>query len=704
MPTKDFVTDYSAVADGHHAFITASFNGANTFTAASGTPFSTASAGNSFSAGGLDGSNTPVWWNTTVSSVGGGGSSITVSGTAPFVSYSNLTHTFCWGATNNATQFDDAMNDGRLGVFDTLTIPAGTFYIGYINTSPLGGDGISGIPNLVISGASKATSALAIGTANFVAGGERTDTTKLSYIDTVSAGSTTIRLRTLADVSKYAVGNWVKIQGIDLQGSGFPSGTQFIDIKQITGIDTGTGILTLDSALNYSYSQTWPQYNVFGPGTVDCWEPYWDATVRIANLTIASPLQIGGVARDLHWDNCDSIGRYGFFATQSKRWRLTNCNAPNLSSEMDKCVGSAEITGSTLGSLDFQTACIDELIIDSTSTALTGTPFNTTIRNGSTVTMQPGPLINGVARSISVDATSTVGISGPGGTVWNGVNGTGVDQGGTTMVAGLITLPLSGNATINARDRMSWAIPGYYCMFGEGNRVCIQMFKVLDVWKDGSNAYVQTNLSASWPTYDPEGPPGNSLHIRTHPCPEYTNLATTHPPAAPLWSYYKHVFTSANGAPVASGSSYIWGNLVQLKMTVSQAYLGTDNPARAYVIWHYNWWSQSDTSLGTGPGGSGYLPIIDLKLAGERRVDVAGASIDYTGSQGQDNFSNLPAAPFWEANFIPQGQIMLDTLSGQTQAGILTVEMTLDQGIELEAETAARFSLAVRYVHEKRST
>jgi len=77
--------------------------------------------------------------------------------------------------------------------------------------------------------------------------------------------------------------------------------------------------------------------------------------------------------------------------------------------------------------------------------------------------------------------------------------------------------------------------------------------------------------------------------------------------------------------------------------------------------------------------------------------------INYTGALGEDAFNNLPAAPFWEANSIPQGQIMLDTLSGQTQAGILTVEMTLDQGVDIAPLPGVGSSIVQRTVHHLHS-
>lgn len=86
-------------------------------------------------------------------------------------------------------------------------------------------------------------------------------------INTVSAGSTTITLQTLATVSNYAVGDTILVHGFDQQFGGFPPNLRYFEYRKITAINTSTGAITLDTKLKNSYDSQWWDAVDYSDGT-----------------------------------------------------------------------------------------------------------------------------------------------------------------------------------------------------------------------------------------------------------------------------------------------------------------------------------------------------------------------------------------------------------------------------------------------------
>src|SRR5262249_33128412 len=116
-------------------------------------------------------------------------------------------------------------------------------------------------------------------------------------IQTVSAGATSVGLITPSDASKFSVGQWVLVSGLELQGGaggipGDPPNFQFFEYKQIVSISGS--VVTLASPLANSYESTWPvvdslqggSVNVGGPATIYALGPMFGAQQTVLGLEV----------------------------------------------------------------------------------------------------------------------------------------------------------------------------------------------------------------------------------------------------------------------------------------------------------------------------------------------------------------------------------------------------------------------------------
>ena len=123
-----------------------------------------------------------------------------------------------------------------------------------------------------------------------------------SYIEDAEEGEDTVRLVTPADASKWSVGDWVLVCGLQLESGGFePHNCHHFDFRKITGI-SGANI-ELDRALaDGPYLTTYPQFDDvsrvpgLGPGIILKMKSDWDCevTVRGMAFTLAEGEDAGG--------------------------------------------------------------------------------------------------------------------------------------------------------------------------------------------------------------------------------------------------------------------------------------------------------------------------------------------------------------------------------------------------------------------------
>lgn len=188
-----------------------------------------------------------------------------------------------------------------------------------------------------------------------------------------------------------------------------------------------------------------------------------------------------------------------------------------------------------------------------------------------------------------------------------------------------------------------------------------------------SNVHVQTNLTGGLPSL-----PGLS-NIRTFPatavtfsnctgCNEAVSLSSA-PAGKPLWSYSKYTYSSPTypmTAAVNLATQKIWGRLVSLKINVITPYggagSGTLNAAGQFQC----------QTIKADNTAFNYVPVINLKIAGERVITPSGV----TGTQSGDSSLSVPEAVWFTNSLIPR--INQDLSSSPP---VFTIEIITDQGI-----------------------
>jgi hypothetical protein len=83
----------------------------------------------------------------------------------------------------------------------------------------------------------------------------------------VQAGAQCVTLITPSDTSKFTVGNWAIMTGLNLQGASYPPNFGYWDYVLVSSIDAINGIVCFATTpLKNHYLSTWPAYDNFGVG------------------------------------------------------------------------------------------------------------------------------------------------------------------------------------------------------------------------------------------------------------------------------------------------------------------------------------------------------------------------------------------------------------------------------------------------------
>jgi Tryptophan-rich Synechocystis species C-terminal domain len=365
----------------------------------------------------------------------------------------------------------------------------------------------AGLYNVTISGYGATVDALYIGTPNLL----QDDFAHSARIQTVSAGATSVDLITPADASKFSVGQWVLVSGLELQGGsggqpGYPPNFQFFEYKQIVNISGS--VVTFASPLANSYESTWPvvdslqggAVNLGGPATIYALGPAFGAQQTILGLEVtANANNNGAVFMDaglslvLDGMKFDGLGPAPSVG-QSVVIRNSYFGTIN---EIDKVLSYLEYDSDTGGQLLVQSAAPTTLVIKgSTFSTLNGTAQNTSIENSTIGVVKAGPLAFGVGESLSIiNSSISTALEAD-----LAINPSQVSfNNGTFRVA---------TASPNVADVYAWAVPGheYFFAFYDGSihmtddNGHVTTFKVLDVRQDATYTYVDTDLGATLPT------------------------------------------------------------------------------------------------------------------------------------------------------------------------------------------------------------
>ena len=561
----------------------------------------------------------------------------------------------------------------------TLTIPSGSV----CNFASTPATFALGVKNLVVSGyGANFTTTLG----SFYLGGYSIvqNNTTSALVATVAAGANSVTLLTPSQSSRFAVGQYVLLTGGDTQGYGFPPNPWVFEYVRVTGINAGTGVISLGAPLQYSYKSTWPSYYAGsgsansdgGPATLYALDPSWDTVLEYRGMTFNTGGGIYAPGRsikftDVTFSGCGSGG--GLAPTQSLNITLANVTML-CQIEIDKVLSSLDIEGGNFSQLLFQSSSGATLFTmnNATVTLLNGAPQKSVIGKSTIGTFIPGTLHFGRTTEISCTSCS-IG-------AFKILGGGSIDSHVETnyaMSGGVITVP-------NSHGPVAWAVPSANAMFAVYNGYVSTEgvpFTVTDITQDTSNTYIHTSLTGGFPLLPTDSNTG--LSIYGHPAPKFTCTDCTGgsdavdlsqaPAGAPIWSYTNRTYTG-NNLPLWAGQQLtyagIFGSVVSVKINVTKPYTGTQSTLTLNALGPYGISS-------IAPDGSqiSYNPTIDLRTAGER--DIFPSSV--TGAQSGDNIS-VPGAIWFSYGYSPT--ISAD-ISGESSSvwPTVTIEITTQQGL-----------------------
>lgn len=523
-------------------------------------------------------------------------------------------------------------------------------------------------------GATITNKANASGPGFFLGGrGQRQDNLHSARVATVNAGSAMVTLSDKSKLTLFTAGQYALITGFDLQGLwnapyGYPSNPHFFEFVKIASIDSASGTINFEFPLKNTYKSTWPLYNSGnqfevdngGPATLYALDPSWDTEVEYRGLTISQDkFQTYANGRSVTYRDVKFTGQHCGVPTQNITWSAINSDFSSCIMEVDKMIGTVILDHTTIYEIDFQSSSTDLLYIRNShiTNRLTGTPKKADIAKSKINKFWPGAYAYG--RSDEVVCTDCEITQ---------LTPTGVNEGGLnnkqTMANGTITAP-------NTVGSLRWAVPGTNLIFvGTG-----KVFQVKDVTQDATNTYVQTTATGGFPS-------GN-VSLRVHPAPKFTCVRCSGDPAAvmlsdaaaqgrPLYSYFKQTYTAATGTS-AQAPFMLWGDLVSLKLDVTNAYVGAGSLSFRL--------SQFDNWVTKKPDGSNFTlaPIIDMKAAGLREI----TPLSVSGVLGND--SGVIAAPVTVAGSSFSGPVFSSasaaSLCPGTACPTISVEMVTQQNI-----------------------
>lgn len=351
------------------------------------------------------------------------------------------------------------------------------------------------------------------------------DNAKETRIDTVSAGASTVTLKTSGETSRFSVNQWCCVSGINMQGAGDPPNLGVFEFKKIQSI--GTGTLTFTEPLVNSYKDTWPVYNAGrgGPATVFPMQGFWDQEVEFKGARFSD--NGNGVyckTRVAVFTDC-LFDTYGPFPTVNSLFRANRCTANGFGGlEVDKCVDRVEFLNCDIRAIDFQSASINELFVDN-HTATVATPRfragasrsnvfnNVTIGSGGTFIF--GPMNYG-----TVGPTVMTNCSSPSSTFFNQNTPFSdfTEEGGGV-------LSYSGGPGAPSNSTHWWATPGVHAVLLDSSNNFARSFQVLDVSQSGERTYITTDLPDPVPsTINGQSAPWK---ITAHPCADLTMVNCT---------------------------------------------------------------------------------------------------------------------------------------------------------------------------------
>lgn len=497
-------------------------------------------------------------------------------------------------------------------------------------------------------------------------------------IDTVAAGSTTLKLKDIDRASAFAVGGMILLGGLDLQtGWGYPPNSHFQEWCRIASIDDD--IITLEAPIKYSYRDDWPRFfegnnfeiGGFGAATIARTIPSWDVEqvlygpdpgayagqvyCFLRKVTIIDPVSRGagwiiGASSDM------SIIRQKHYAYQ----------------EVDKLTTKALIENPVHTFVEVQSSSVDELTVRGGTSNIQGTARHMRVEGGVRQWANLGPLAYGISDEIVLkDCVFTQGING--------------NFFGATALGDTLAYEGDGVFRYSGGGFPSWFVPGAVAALraasgSPGWAAFHYMFRILGVRADGDDILLDTSIEGDeLPTFAGS----TNAAIYRHPAPNLTVINCTGspsaeelsmmPPNSPFGIFTRRTYTGVPHNPGSGPGQFPWGpvygRIVHMKINVVQAYTG----------------SIASGNYKVRLGGQFVTQEVNLKIAGERVITPEGV----TGTQTGDTDLSTYAGGAWVSNpsgFVGNGSTPVDVSSEDASVRpIVTVEILTDQEIPAAA-------------------
>lgn len=504
-------------------------------------------------------------------------------------------------------------------------------------------------------------------------------------IQSASASALTVTLTAASlsagYISRFSVGAPLLVGGIDPQAftgdpTGFPTNLTIFEYRQITNVNAGTGVITLDRPLTYSYLDTWPEYNAGsagesdkgGPATIWAFDSAWNTTQEYRGLTVTQTGQMNARGRYITFRNAFFVGASGNcgpFPQQNEIFTSIGSNWDQCTIEMDKLIDTVIIDSTTIKTLDTQSSSTNSFIArngTSITGNLAGTPTNATITDTTINQLKTGATSYGASIGLFSCIRCKVTTFQDTGGISQAPN-----PSLTSMSGGVISFLNSDNTAGNGPPARVF-VPGGKLFFTATGYASLGIFSVVAMTQDATNTYIQTNQAGGFPDLTTLG--GSPIGFLTHqayqftctdpdPASDPTFIATCTNagavPGAPRGTYSRRSFTPTVQTNNL-GSLPVKGKILSLTVDVTTASTHTAgaiqlNPtgqSHNFTIKQSNWTTFD------------WMPTINAKQAGTRV---------YTNSGG--------GAGSWTCNGVPGG-CSGDTVTG---AGIPPEQVWMQSGI-----------------------
>ena len=647
--------------------------------------------------------------------------------------------TICNGSGNDAPAFwafrTWALTNQGSNNQVVLTIPNGSDCVFNSNAGTVGGrlSGVqntftAGINNLLVNGTGAilraGTAGFWLGTAGVCQAGLTSASGCSARIQTASPGDGTVTLTSASLAAGYASrfnnGDWILVGGLDVQGQwnyacGFPVNQTYFEWRQVTNVNAGTGVITLDRPLTKSFLSTWPNYNSGAPpgtspgtacsngeadngGAASIWtvgagvaNSSWNTTLEFVGLTMYQSGQIYANGRNVTYRNVTFPSGSGLGAVPTQNETFTAIGTTwNAVIEVDKMIGTLTLDSSSLTLLQFQSNSTDLFIARNNTTfssGLQGGGKRSELTDVTIADFRPGTYAYGNTQTVICTRCNV--------TTWQNGGVFQNDNPPYSMSSGVISFP--NTAATGGGPSQRWASTiGKTIFYSTNGATCCQtagIFTVLGLTQDATNTYIQTDQAGGFPNFVGLG--GTQIQFRANGAQQFTCDACTGDASftamnvqqgatalAPMGTFAKRAFTPSTQTN-ALGIVYGVGKIKTLTIDVTTASTHTGsitlNPTGQAHLFTVapSTWTQFD-----------WMPSINAKVAGKRvytnsgsgtgawTCDTGGGPVAGGCSGDTVTGAGLPPEPVWIQNGINPG--IFGTFTGGVNPQF-TITITTDQ-------------------------